>query len=127
MEDQELVDRVLAIVNAARETCGEEQLERIPRGLRGSAASCPLARALPDDPAVGGMTVWFAEEDAAKALAKELGVEAKKSFQAHGRRAWHVGVYNTPLSDFVWRFDDRQPFFDQFVALVDPEDNPPTS
>ena len=106
------LEGVLGLVNSARAAMGQEPLQSLPRGRRGSSSDCVLARSL--GMSFGNRSAWVAEgrrrdrREAALRLA----------------RAWevHAGVLNRrsvqlpePLRDFVGGFDAGD-----YPELVDP-------
>lgn len=96
------LEQVLGLVNSARAALGEEPLESLPRGRRGSSSDCVLARSL--SMSFGNRSAWATTGShrrrrlAASALAAAWEVRPGRV----NRRA--VALPGT-LREFVTRFD----------------------
>jgi hypothetical protein len=99
-----LRNNVLHLVNAARRELGLPPLEQLPRGLRASAAHCPIALALDQKAEVlpKAAAVPGHDRETASALARAWRTQAQLDE--------HYGVWFVPLPEalrrFVADFDD---------------------
>lgn len=106
--NEEIKRQTLAFVNDARERAGEEPLSELPKGYRGSAGACPVAKALPGK----GRNVGLASagwSTPRRLFGLTLG-------EKHHRRTLPF-----PVAAFVWMFDAGQ--FPEYDAIVRPNYN----
>lgn len=106
------IQKVLDLVNSAREAIGMEPLAELPRGARGESRACPIARALGCEPQVLYRTLRYDQEGycAARAVAQAWGTELIERQDARFvELPWE-------LVEFVDRFDSGA-----FPDLIDPE------
>jgi hypothetical protein len=99
-----LRNNVLHLVNAARRELGLPLLDQLPRGLRASAAHCPIALALDEKAEIlpKAAAVPGNDRKTASALAR--------AWQTRAQLDEHYGVWLVPLPEalrrFVTDFDD---------------------